>query len=66
MKNLAMSNDQCEVAFPGLFVEIDRMVAGRKGRKIRLDELEKPEFESSYGYIRAMIHDNQVLLFWPA
>lgn len=62
MKNLAMSNDQCEVAFPGLFVEIDRMVAGRKGRKIRLDELEKPEFESSYGYIRAMIRDNQVLL----
>ncbi|KAH8147252.1 uncharacterized protein LAJ45_08730 [Morchella importuna] len=60
MKNLAMSNDQCEVAFPGLFVEIDRMVAGRKGRKIRLDELEKPEFESSYGYIRAMIRDNQL------
>lgn len=61
--NLLMTDEQCGAAFPGLFVEIERAVATRKGNKITFEELDaiKPQ----YGYGRAMIYDQQVSLPAP-
>jgi hypothetical protein len=56
--NLRLDNKQCSEAFPGLFADIDRAVADRKGRRITLEELEKvPKIN---GYVRGMIYNQEL------
>lgn len=57
-RNLLLNHDQCDLAFPRLFQEIDRPVSNRRSRPITLKEIEG--IQPMNGYIRAMIYDQQV------
>lgn len=57
-KNTKLSNEQCEVAFPQLYEEIDRAAGLRRKKPITLKELD--EVPIANGYIRAMIFNNEV------
>lgn len=59
-KNLLLDEEQCEAAFPALFVEPKRAEGDRKGKKITITELD--DIEPLTGYVRAMIYDQQVRL----
>lgn len=59
-QNLALSKDQCDAVFPGLFKEIYGIVKRRQGQKITFKELEQQKLKESFGYTRAMIYDNCV------
>lgn len=56
--NLLLSQEQCDLAFPGLFADIERARASREGRPITLQELDS--ITPKNGYVRAMIYDQQV------
>jgi hypothetical protein len=56
--NLMLTQDQCDQAFPNLYVEIERAKNDRKSRPITLKELDA--IPARNGYIRAMIYDQQV------
>ncbi|KAF2164653.1 hypothetical protein M409DRAFT_25047 [Zasmidium cellare ATCC 36951] len=64
-RNYGLSEEQCDIAFPGLYKEIDRAVAHRleKWGKITPDEVEV-EWRGD-GIVRAMIHDNQLYIVDP-
>ncbi|KXT11753.1 hypothetical protein AC579_1650 [Pseudocercospora musae] len=64
-KNYGLSEEQCNVAFPELYKEIDRAVEHRKERwgEITPDEVEV-EWRGD-GIVRAMIHDNQLYVIDP-
>jgi hypothetical protein len=57
-RNLQMNDTQCDVAFPDLFMEIDRAVEWRKNHHISLREIDS--VRPMKGYNRVMIYDNQV------
>ena len=56
--NLQLSHEQCDQAFPDLFVEIERASAERKSRPITLKEIDS--IPQKTGYVRAMIYDGEV------
>lgn len=56
--NLLLSDTQCDLAFPGLFKEIDRSVKNRKSNHVSLKEID--DIKISNGYVRGMIHNQQV------
>lgn len=58
--NLLLTQDQCDQAFPDLFAEIDRAREARSFNPITTKELDS--ITPRNGYIRAMIHDQQVSL----
>jgi hypothetical protein len=61
-RNFGLDEEQCLVAFPDLYKEIDRAVArGREtGRKITPEDLETEwRFD---GIVRALIHDNELYI----
>lgn len=64
-KNYGLTEEQCNVAFPELFKEIDRAVEHRKEKwgEITLDEVEVGW--RGDGIVRAMIHDNQLYVIDP-
>lgn len=64
-RNYGLSEEQCELAFPGLYKEIDRAVAHRleKWGKITPDEVDVGW--SGGGIVRAMIHNNQLYIVDP-
>ena len=57
-KNLMLSDEQCDQAFPGLFEEAERPVHERRGRNITLEEVDA--ITPVNGYVRAMIVDQEV------
>jgi len=61
-RNFGLDEEQCQIAFPDLYKEIDRAVAHRKeiGKKITLGDMDV-EWRSD-GMVRAMIHDNQLYI----
>ena len=64
-QNLLLSSDQCDAAFPGLYDEIDRMVASRREKKITLKELDDldPEIcDQVGGHVKGYIYDHNVRL----
>lgn len=56
--NLLLTLDQCEGAFPGLFVEVDRAVDTWKGTPI--DESVIDSINPQNGFVRAMIYDQKL------
>ncbi|EDO00819.1 hypothetical protein SS1G_03293 [Sclerotinia sclerotiorum 1980 UF-70] len=57
-RNLFLSQKQCDVAFPGLFEEVERPVRLRRNKKISRKELD--DTPALNGFIRAMIFDQQL------
>jgi hypothetical protein len=57
-ENYGLDADQCESAFPKLYVEIDKSVALRKNNSITLEELDSRWVIP--GIIRVMIYNGQV------
>ena len=60
--NLHLTHEQCDQAFPDLFVEIERASAERKSRRITLKELDS--IPQKTGYVRAMIYDGEVSFYF--
>lgn len=56
--NLLLSERQCDLAFPGLFKEVDRSVKHRKDNHVSLSEIDN--IKISNGYVRGMIYNQQV------
>lgn len=57
--NLLLDSRQCDQAFPGLFVEVERPVNQRLAQsRVTLDELDS--IPKQNGFVRAMIYDQQV------
>ena len=63
-KNLTLSDEQCDQAFPGLFEEAERAVRDRRGKNITLEEL--AAVTPVNGYVRAMIYEQEVTDFLSA
>lgn len=62
-RNYGLTEEQCNIAFPDLYKEIDRAVKYRKekmGSGITIDEVDVSWAPDSM--IRAMIHDNQLYI----
>jgi hypothetical protein len=62
-KKFDLNDEQCDVAFPGLFLEIERAVAYRKTiGQVKLEEIDisSEEDVATGGVVRAMIIDQQV------
>ncbi|TKA67354.1 hypothetical protein B0A55_09686 [Friedmanniomyces simplex] len=60
-RNYGLSEEQCSVAFPKLYKEVDRAVAYRKKRgNVTLEELDVGW--RGDGIVRALIHDNQLYI----
>ena len=59
--NLHLNHEQCDQAFPDLFVEIERASAERKSRPITLKEIDS--IPQKTGYVRAMIYDGEVSFY---
>jgi hypothetical protein len=57
-ENLMLNNAQCDKAFPGLFVEVDRSVKERTENHVTLDEIES--IPKQNGYVRCMIFNQQL------
>lgn len=60
--NLHLTHEQCDQAFPDLFVEIERASAERKSRPITLKEIDS--IPQKTGYVRAMIYDGEVSFYF--
>lgn len=56
--NHGLSEEQCRVAFPKLYEEIDKSTEFRKENKIKLKELNSIPVED--GMVRALIHHGEV------
>ncbi|KAF7899719.1 hypothetical protein EAF00_004055 [Botryotinia globosa] len=59
-RNLFLTQEQCDVAFPGLFEEVERPVKLRKNKKVMRKELD--DTPALNGFIRAMIFDQQLYI----
>ena len=57
--DLALDDQDCDAAFPGLFEEINRVTQFRGSRVIGLEEL--ASIKISNGMVRAVIHGRQVI-----
>lgn len=53
-----LTSDQCDIAFPGLFKEIDTMVQRRRSKPITEEELTRKKWPA--GTIRVLVWDQQV------
>ncbi|KAK5127989.1 hypothetical protein LTR85_005106 [Meristemomyces frigidus] len=63
-RNYGLSEDQCSVAFPELYKEVDRAVAYRR----RVGNVTLEDLEVGWrgdGIVRAMIHNNQLYIIDP-
>lgn len=58
-RTLTLDSEQCDAAFPGLFLEVDRAVQHRAQRKITLADLDAVSKKET-GYFRVMIYDQEV------
>lgn len=56
--NLLLTLDQCDKAFPGFFIEVDRAVAQWKGTGIKEEDVDS--IPQQNGFVRAMIYDNKL------
>lgn len=56
--NLLLTLDQCDRAFPGFFVEVDRAVD--VWRSARIKEADVDAIPRQNGFVRAMIYDNKL------
>ena len=56
--NEALSTDQCNAAFPGLFEDIHRAVTLRRSNYVKLEELTSMKMYK--GMVRAMIYNGEV------
>jgi len=56
--NYGLSDEQCQIAFPKLFVEIEKSVAKRKDRPITFRELNSRKLEN--GMVRGVIYRGEV------
>lgn len=61
-RNLFLTQRQCDLAFPGLFEEVERPVKLRRNKKVLRKELD--DTPAVNGFIRAMIFDRQVCVLW--
>ena len=59
--NHGLSEEQCRVAFPKLYDEVDKSTEFRRQNKIKLKELNSIPVED--GMVRALIHHGEVCLF---
>ncbi|KAG4030997.1 hypothetical protein MFRU_010g01230 [Monilinia fructicola] len=59
-RNLVLTQRQCDLAFPGLFEEVERPVQLRREKKVTRRELD--ETPRLNGFIRAMIFDQQLYI----
>ncbi|PGH14653.1 hypothetical protein AJ80_05834 [Polytolypa hystricis UAMH7299] len=57
-QNYGMSRTQCRKAFPKLFVELEKVVEARGGKKIGFEELEEREWRE--GMVRGLVHRGQL------
>jgi hypothetical protein len=57
-ENLMLDSRQCEQAFPGLFLEVERAVKVSSYSNITVDIIDSVPRQN--GYVRAMIYDQQV------
>ena len=60
--NHGLSEEQCRVAFPKLYEEVDKSTEFRKENKIKLKELNSIPVED--GMVRALIHHGEVCPFY--
>jgi hypothetical protein len=61
-ENYGLDAEQCEGAFPKLYLEIDKSVEKRKKSPVTFEELDsRPVIQ---GMVRAMIYNGEVGLFW--
>ncbi|KAJ5227218.1 CAZyme family GT90 [Penicillium citrinum] len=58
--NFLLTQDQCDAAFPELFVEIERARNERSSNPITFEEIDS--IQPKNGYIRAMIYDQQLYI----
>jgi hypothetical protein len=58
--NFGLSNDQCIVAFPGLFDEVHRAVAVTHARQSNISVSELDAIEIKHGLVRAIIVDRKL------
>ncbi|KAK2804030.1 hypothetical protein FQN51_002560 [Onygenales sp. PD_10] len=56
--NYGLSRGQCQKAFPKLFLEIEKAVVARQGRKITFDEINSKPLKRSM--VRAMIYQGEL------
>ena len=56
--NYGLTSDQCDIAFPGLFKEIDTMVQRRRSKPITEAELTRETWP--WGTIRVLVWEQQV------
>ena len=59
--NHGLSEEQCRIAFPKLYFEIDKSAAFRENSSITFKELDSIPIED--GKVRGMIHHGEVCLF---
>ncbi|KAI9665505.1 MAG: hypothetical protein M1831_001647 [Alyxoria varia] len=59
-ENYALTEAQCEAAFPGLFADIEDRVERRRDRPISREELTKPDEEWPQYSVLAMIYDGKL------
>lgn len=60
--NHGLSEEQCRIAFPKLYVEIDKSATFRENNSITFEELDSIPVED--GMVRGMIHHGEVCLFF--
>lgn len=59
-ENYGLSEEQCQIAFPKLFSEVDKSAAARQTKKISFKEVDNTVIED--GMVRALIHQGEVCL----
>lgn len=62
--NHGLSGEQCQLAFPKLFVEVDKSVSLKRDARITYKDLDSREVED--GMVRAIIDQGQVRSGWLA
>lgn len=57
-ENYGLSEEQCQIAFPKLFYEVDKSAAAREKKKIAWKEVDNTVIED--GMVRALVHQGEV------
>lgn len=57
-ENYGLSEEQCQIAFPKLFYEVDKSAAARQKKKISWKEVDNTVIED--GMVRGLIHQGEV------
>ena len=60
--NYGLSEEQCQIAFPKLYHEVDKTAAARKKNHISWKEVDSTVMEN--GMVRAFVHHGEVSLLW--